>query len=65
MMNKTLLHRSLESEDTFMEKANKDNDKFVGDSFVEEAKENSQFKDRLRLSEQLDKKQDQQDKSIK
>ena len=56
MMNGNSLDGTWESGDTFVQKAEKGNKQFVSDEFVEEAKENSQSKERSRLSEQSGKK---------
>ena len=52
MMDGTLLDGAWESGGTFVQKAEKGDEQFVGDGFMEEAKEDSQSKELLRLSEQ-------------
>ena len=52
MIDGTSLDGAWESGGTFMQKAEKGDEQFVGDGFVEEAKEDSQSEERSRLSEQ-------------
>ena len=52
MMDGTLLDGAWESGGTFVQKAEKGDEQFVGDGFVEEVKEDSQSEKRLHLSEQ-------------
>ena len=52
MMDKILLDGAWESRGTFVQKAEKSDEQFVDDEFVKEAKEDSQSKERSRLSEQ-------------
>ena len=52
MMDGTSLDKAWESGSTFVQKAEKDDEQFVGDAFVEEVKEDSQSEERSRLSEQ-------------
>ena len=56
MMDGTLLDGAWESGGAIVQKAEKGNTQFVGNGFVEEAKEDSQSKEWSRLSEQSGKK---------
>ena len=52
MIDGILLDEAWESGGTFVQKVEKGDKQFVGDGFVEEAKENSQSEERSRSSEQ-------------